>query len=41
VTGALGDPGIAAYYAAYKREEFLAWHSQVGTWETDHYLTAF
>jgi glutamine synthetase len=41
VTGALGGPEIAAYYAAYKREEFLTWHSQVGTWETDQYLTAF
>jgi glutamine synthetase len=41
VTGALGGPEIGAYYAAYKREEFLTWHSQVGTWETDQYLTAF
>ncbi|ROO84570.1 gamma-glutamylmethylamide synthetase [Actinocorallia herbida] len=43
VSGALdaaGD-GVAAYYAQVKREEFLAWHSQVSSWETDTYLTAF
>jgi glutamine synthetase len=40
VSGALdaaGD-GVSAYYQQVKREEFLAWHSQVSTWETDNYL---
>lgn len=42
ITGALdvlGD-GVAAYFARIKREEFFAWHSSVGSWELDHYLTA-
>ncbi|WP_460308375.1 type III glutamate--ammonia ligase [Actinocorallia aurea] len=43
VSGALdaAGPGVADYYARVKREEFLAWHSQVSAWETDTYLTAF
>jgi glutamine synthetase len=43
VTGALdaAGPGVAAYYAQVKRQEFLTWHSQVSSWETDTYLTAF
>lgn len=43
VTGVLdaaGD-GVAAYFAAIKREEFFAYHSAVTPWELDHYLTAF
>lgn len=31
---------VAAYYANLKREEFFAWHSHVGSWEHDRYLTA-
>jgi glutamine synthetase len=34
-------PGVAEYFATLKREEFLDWHSTVGSWETDRYLTAF
>jgi glutamine synthetase len=34
-------PGVAEYFAALKREEFLEWHSTVGAWEHDRYLTAF
>ena len=34
-------PGVAAYFADLKREEFLDWHSTVGSWEHDRYLTAF
>jgi len=34
-------PGVAQYFAALKREEFLEWHSTVGAWEHDRYLTAF
>ncbi|SHK07743.1 gamma-glutamylmethylamide synthetase [Pseudonocardia thermophila] len=43
VTGALdaAGPGVAEYFAALKREEFLEWHSTVGPWEHDRYLTAF
>jgi glutamine synthetase len=43
VTGALdaAGPGVASYFAAVKREEFLAWHAVVGPWEHDRYLTAF
>ncbi|MGK2876316.1 MAG: type III glutamate--ammonia ligase [Nocardioides sp.] len=33
--------GVADYYAALKKDEFLAWHSHVGEWEIDRYLTAF
>lgn len=36
-----GVPSVAAYYARLKREEFFSWHSHVGTWEHDRYLTAF
>jgi glutamine synthetase len=32
--------GVSEYYAKVKREEFLAWHSQVTDWEVKHYLTA-
>ncbi|HEX7662061.1 MAG TPA: type III glutamate--ammonia ligase [Pseudonocardiaceae bacterium] len=43
VRGALdaAGPGIADYFAALKRAEFLDWHSTVGGWEHDRYLTAF
>lgn len=43
VTGALdiAGPGVSAYFANRKREEFFAWHNTVSTWEIDHYLTAF
>ena len=34
-------PGVAEYFADLKREEFLDWHSTVGSWEHDRYLTAF
>lgn len=34
-------PGVADYFAALKRAEFFEWHSDVGTWEHDRYLTAF
>jgi glutamine synthetase len=34
-------PGVAEYFAALKREEFHDWHSTVGAWEHDRYLTAF
>ncbi|MHA6781623.1 type III glutamate--ammonia ligase [Pseudonocardia saturnea] len=33
--------GVAEYFAALKREEFLDWHGTVGSWEHDRYLTAF
>jgi glutamine synthetase len=32
---------VAEYFAALKRAEFLDWHSTVGAWEHDRYLTAF
>ena len=43
VTGALdvAGPGVAAYYAAAKRDEFLEWHASVSAWEVERYLTAF
>jgi glutamine synthetase len=43
VTGVLDSvgEGVAAYYADLKRSEFFAWHSSVGAWETNRYLTAF
>jgi glutamine synthetase len=43
LSGALdaAGPGVAAYFATLKREEFFTWHSQVSAWEVDHYLTAF
>jgi glutamine synthetase len=34
-------PGVADYFAALKRAEFFEWHSDVGSWEHDRYLTAF
>ncbi|MGA9374062.1 MAG: type III glutamate--ammonia ligase [Mycobacterium sp.] len=43
VTGVLdaaGD-GVAAYFAAIKREEFFTYHGTVAPWEIDSYLTAF
>ncbi|MFT4081270.1 MAG: type III glutamate--ammonia ligase [Nocardioides sp.] len=36
-----GVSGVADYYAGLKREEFWSWHSSVGSWERDRYLTAF
>ncbi|MBA2951571.1 type III glutamate--ammonia ligase [Streptomyces himalayensis] len=43
VGGALdaAGPGVCDYFAGLKREEFFAWHSTVGSWEVDRYLTAF
>jgi glutamine synthetase len=43
VGGALNaaGPGVAEYFSAVKREEFLDWHATVGSWEHDRYLTAF
>ncbi len=43
VTGVLdaAGEGVAAYFAAIKRDEFFAYHSAVTPWEIDHYLTAF
>jgi glutamine synthetase len=44
VVGAALDaagPGVAEYFAALKRDEFFDWHSTVGPWEHDRYLTAF
>lgn len=38
---AAGVGSVAAYFARLKREEFYAWHSHVGSWEHDRYLTAF
>ena len=29
------------YFAKVKREEFLAWHSGVSSWEVERYLTLF
>ncbi|MFC3963590.1 type III glutamate--ammonia ligase [Nocardia jiangsuensis] len=37
----VAGPGVAAYFAQAKREEFFAWHNTVSDWEIDHYLTAF
>jgi glutamine synthetase len=33
--------GVAEYFTTLKREEFLDWHSTVGSWEHNRYLTAF
>jgi glutamine synthetase len=43
VTGALDGvgPGVAAYFANLKRDEFFDWHNTVSAWEIDRYLTAF
>ncbi|GAA0276843.1 type III glutamate--ammonia ligase [Cryptosporangium japonicum] len=43
VSGALdaAGPGVASYFAELKRAEFFDWHSTVGSWEHDRYLTAF
>ena len=42
VCGALdvAGPGVAAYFAGIKREEFFAWHNTVTPWEVEHYLTS-
>jgi glutamine synthetase len=34
-------PGVAAYFAGLKRDEFFDWHNTVSPWEIDHYLGAF
>jgi glutamine synthetase len=36
----VGVPSVAEYFARLKRDEFFAWHSHVGAWEHDRYLTA-
>ncbi|MET9832270.1 type III glutamate--ammonia ligase [Streptomyces sp. NPDC006385] len=43
ISGALdaAGSGVSQYFADLKREEFFAWHSTVGAWELDRYLTAF
>lgn len=43
VQGALDSvaPGVSAYYANLKRDEFYTYHSAVGSWEHERYLTAF
>ena len=43
VAGALdaAGPGVSAYFADLKREEFFEWHGQVTSWEVDRYVTAF
>ncbi|MCP9275742.1 type III glutamate--ammonia ligase [Mycolicibacterium arenosum] len=40
VLDAAGD-GVSGYFAKLKRDEFFAYHSTVGAWEVDQYLTAF
>ena len=37
----VAGPGVAAYFAGLKRDEFFAWHGTVTPWEVEHYLTAF
>jgi len=37
----VAGPGVAAYFAQLKREEFFAWHNTVTPWEVEHYLTSF
>jgi len=39
--GKTPDGDYVDYFAKTKREEFLAWHSQVTAWEVEHYLTLF
>ncbi len=39
--GKTPDGDYVDYYAAVKRQEFLAWHSAVSAWEIDRYLTLF
>jgi glutamine synthetase len=34
-------PSVAAYFARLKKTEFWDWHSAVGAWEHERYLTAF
>lgn len=34
-------PSVAAYFAHLKKTEFWDWHSAVGAWEHERYLTAF
>lgn len=38
--GPLDAGAVSGYYAAAKREEFLAWHAEVSDWEVRRYLTA-
>jgi glutamine synthetase len=38
---AVGGADVSGYYAAAKREEFLAWHCRVTDAEIEQYLTAF
>lgn len=37
----IAGPGVSAYFADTKREEFFDWHNAVSDWEIDRYLTAF
>jgi glutamine synthetase len=37
----IAGEGVAQYFADLKRAEFFDWHSQVGDWELNRYLTAF
>jgi glutamine synthetase len=42
VLDAAGDcADVSRYFARIKRDEFLAWHGTVSSWEIDHYLKAF
>ncbi|GLY16529.1 glutamine synthetase [Kineosporia sp. NBRC 101677] len=43
ITGALDSvgEGVAEYFAELKTSEFYEWHSAVGAWEHERYLTAF
>lgn len=37
----LDTPSVADYFSRIKREEFFSWHSTVGNWELERYLTAY
>ncbi len=39
--GRHGDSDYIDYFASVKRAEFAEWHSHVGPWEVDRYLTLF
>ncbi|WP_231123700.1 type III glutamate--ammonia ligase [Nocardioides sambongensis] len=43
VSGVLDSagPGVADYFTALKRREFIDYHAQVSAWEVEKYLTAF
>jgi len=39
--GKTPDGDYVDYFAKTKREEFLAWHAVVSSWEVERYLTLF